>query len=647
MSSNLKTNGWNTILCVGNFPNDFYKKIRHISYAFVVMNLNDPEDYYVEDAVPYHSNIIVISCKDFGEYEELMKKLINSPYWHPLANVIVYYHKIEDRQLMAKIFFSLWYHKAINAILVQYNDVQKSLIVSDYTPYVNEHYYVQPDNKFGCWTARNLGMPVRGFEEDLICVEKCHNITVTSKLRTNHLGTCLGFNTNALPYNAINDLRKLKLFEDRTKSLHGYAFTGYITEIKPFSVIEDLGNGTYKLRARDGMIWTTMAELMNFTIDLSLSLKVMKKPFNFEVNIEQIFAFARRRGDLCLFPIYQFDVIVVELDFTFPFKDSGICIVAARAGFETSLFQVKNLKPSLEYLSRFVVCFLCIWATFTIYKTVENGRLTFDQIGKDFMNACRNVLMLNLHKPPRYESFRIFLTVSLWSFFVINFTTQATIVSFFTAAKRGKEVNTFDDVIEKGYPIEAMASPDLILPDTEEKFITFNSRLVYEQDIYGCITRMASNTRRFCLIDCSVGRYIKRNKLNEKGEQFLHIAEGDRIHSHYLTMVLTKNSPFTERYNRYMMMIFEAGLIRKWEQYRYTDIKDEVTTKPLKIDDLSGIFEAYCFCVASTMAIFLLELVIHRLKMGWKNCLKSRKCRRLRVDEQYAFWKRKPKQNTE
>lgn len=643
VTSNFKNNGWETIICIGDLPNAFYSKIKHIAFAFVVMNLNDPEDYYVEDVVPYHSNIIVMNCQDFGEYEELLQKLVTSPYWHPLANIIIYYHKRENREVLARLFFSLWYHKAINSILVQYDDDQQTLLVSDFTPYVNENYYVQPDNKFGCWTARNLGMPVRGFEQDLVCVEKCHNITIASKLRTNHLGTCVGFNTNAVTYNATSDLRNLNLFEDRSKNFHGFAFTGYITEVSPFFIIDDLGNGTYRLRARDGMIWNTMAELMNFTIDLSLSLNVMKKPFNFEVNIEQIFAFSRRRGDLCLFPIYQFDVIVVDIDFTFPFKDSGICIVSGRAGFETTLFQAKNLQLNLDHIMRMYTCFFCIWATFSIFKAVEKGRVTFDQIGKDLMNTFRNFLMLNLHKPPKFESFRIFLTVSLWCFFVINFTTQATIISFFTAAKRGKEVDTFDDVIEKGYPIEAMASPDLILPETEEKFLTINSRLVYEQDIYGCIKRMASDTHRFCLIDCSVGRYIKRNKLNEKGEQYLHIAEQDRIHSHYLTMVLSKHSPLTERYNRYMMIIFEAGLIRKWEQYRYTDIKDEVTTKPLRMDDLSGIFEVYCFSAAITIATFVLELVVHRMKICWKNCLKSRKCRKLCIDEQRAFWKRKAK----
>lgn len=577
------------------------------------MNLKDPEDYYIDDVVPYHSNSIVINCQDYGEYEELMEKLIKSPYWHPLANIIVYYHKREDREIMARLFFSLWYYKAINAIIVQFDNGLETLLVSDYTPYVNELYVVQPENKFGCWTARNLGLPIRGFE-DFICVEKCHNITVTSKLRTNHLGTCIGFNTNAVLYHGNKDLRNLNLFEDRSKNLHGFTFTGYITEVKPFSCIDVFENGTYKLRSRDGVIWNTMSQLMNFTIDLSLSLPYMKKPFNFEVNIEQIFAFARRRGDLCLFPIYQFDVIVVELDFTFPFKDSGICIVSARAGFESPLFKLQNAQLNLGQLIRFDYCFLCIWATFSIYKTVENGRLTFDQIGKDFMNTCRNVLMLNLIRPPKYESFRIFLTVSIWCFFVINFTIQATIVSFFTAARRDKEVDTFEDVIEKEYPIEAMASPDLILPDTEERFITINSRLVNEQDIFGCITRMASDPRRFCLIDCSVGRYIARNRLNDKGEQYLHVAEKDRIHSHYLTMVMTKHSPLTERFNKYIMYIFEAGLIWKWEQYRYMNIKDEVSTKPLRMDDLSGVFELYCFGLAITIAIFLVELVIHFIK---------------------------------
>lgn len=610
-------------MCVGNLPTSFFNRIKHLPFTFTVMNLNKRKDHYVDDVVPYHSNIIVISCQDFKDYEALIVKLVASPYWHPLANIILYYNRLENKELIAKIFFSLWYHKAINTVMVQYNDVEDTFLVSNYTPYVNEKYEIQPSNKFGCWTTRNLGIPVVSFVKGLTCVERCHNVTILSRLRAQNLGTCIGYDTIAIK--STKDLKQLNLFEDRSKDFHGFMFRSYVTEVEPFSLIDVHEDGSYTLRARDGMIWNTMSKLMNFGIDLSPSVSAMKKPFNFEVNIEQIFSFARRKGDLCLFPIYQFDVIVVEIDFTFPFKESGICIAAGRAGFETTLFKMKNLTVNLKYLVVFYGCFACIWMVFSLYKAAEKGHFTCDQIGKDFMNAWRNVLMLNLCNPPKYESFRIFLTLCLWSFFVLNFTTQAKIISFFTAAKRGKEVDTFEDVIEKGYPIEAMASPDLILPDTEEKFRIINSRLVYEQDIYGCITRMASDNRRFCLIDCSVGRYIKRNKLNNKGEQYLHIAERDRIHSHYLTMVLSKHSPLTDRYNRYMMMIFEAGLIGKWEQYRYTDIKDEVTTKALSIQDLSGIFKVFCFYIGLTLISFMFELAIPAVESCRKKMSKSRK----------------------
>ncbi|XP_047030225.1 uncharacterized protein LOC124637657 [Helicoverpa zea] len=606
-------------MCVGKLPDSFYVKIQKIPYSFVVMNLDDPDDYFIEDTVPYHANFIIISCQDYEELEELRQKLVASPYFHPLANILTYYHRKEDKETMAKLFFSAWYYKAINSILVQYSDEEETLLVSDFTPYVNEDYKIQPENKFGCWTARNLGMPVVGFDTGYVCVEKCHNVSIHTRLRANNLGTCIGFNTNVVSYNDFKHLRNLNLFEDRTKDLHGFVFRAYAVQVKPFFLIKNHGNGTYTLYARDGMIWNTMAELFNFGIDLSPSVDVMMKPFNFEISIDQIFAFARRKGDLCLFPIYQFDVIVVGLDFTYPFKDSGICILSARAGFETSLFRIKTLRANISTIILFLACFACTWATFTVYKAAEKRHLSFDQIGKDFMNTCRQILMINLYKPPTHHFFRIFLAIALWCFFVINFTSQATIISFFTAVKRGKEVDTFDDVVAKGYPLEAMASPDLILPDTEEKFRIINSRLVNEVDIYGCVDRLKTDPRRFCLMDCSVGRYIKRNRLNHRGEQYLHIAEQDRIHSHYLAMVFSEHSPMTERFSRYMMILCEAGLIRKWEQYRYTDIKDDVTTKPLAFDDLSGIFQVFCFMVGNTLIIFFLELVASRIKTCCQN----------------------------
>lgn len=523
------------------------------------------------------------------------------------------------------MFFSLWYYKAINGIIIQYDDNQQVLIISHYSPYISADYKL--DYLYGCWTARRIGMPISGFDEGFICEEQCRNVTINSKLRSNYLGTCLGFSKIIVPYNNSKIISNSRLFKDKTKDLHGYIFRAYVTEVKPLFVIEDNGNGTYSLRSRDGLIWETMSKLMNFTIDLTPSVKEMKEPFNFELNIRHVFDFAYRKADLFLTPIYLFDIIVVEVDYSFPYKESGVCIMSHRAGYKTTFFDEETLLLNQSIITQLGISFFCIWLIFALYQKAEKAKLSCDQIGKDFMNALRSVLLLTLHNPPRRQTFRIFLTISIWSCFILNFAIQATIISFLTAAKRGKDVDTFEDMIEKGYPIYGMASPDLILPDTEERFRIINSRLVSVQDLFICIANITQDPKRFCLIDCAVGRYLERNRLNEEGEQYLHIAVKDRMHSHYLTMLLPKHSPLSEQFNKYLATFYEAGLIRKWEQYRFAAIKEEPATKPLRMEDFQGLVHVYFFAVGFIFIVFIMELCIFHGTRMFRYILKKYKRR--------------------
>ncbi|CAH0715418.1 unnamed protein product, partial [Brenthis ino] len=502
--SNLKTNGWDNIFFIGNLPDSLYTNLRHLPFTFSVTGISE-DDEQIENVVPYYSNVIIFNCHNFEEFEDAVRKIITLPYWHALGNIILYYHVPYEKDEVAKIFFSFWFYRAINVIIVQYNNTLEEILISQFSPYMSEDYKL--DNLFGCWTARKIGMPIENFNDSFVCVRECHNVSLHSKLRANFLGTCIGFNTETVLLSNSSNIKNMTLFEDKAKDLHGFIFLAYIVETMPFLEIKIHENGTYTLLHRDGMIWNTMAELFNFKIDLFPSKETMKKDFDFEINTQNVFSFTFRKADLILFPLYQFDLVVAEIDYTVPFADSGVCVLSHRADYETIIFNEKLILRNILVVNEFFACFLC---------------------------TC----------------------------------SQASIISLFSVHKRGKEVDTFEDIIKKDYVIEGMASPDVVLPDDEEKFRIFTSRIRVVHNFLECVNNMANDSRRFCLIDCAVGRYLTRNLLNRKGEQFLHVATDARVHSHYLMMILHKHSPLTERYNRYMMALFEAGIIRKWMDYR-------------------------------------------------------------------------------
>lgn len=593
-----------------------YSRLKKIPFTFAVTSFTE-EDEQIENVVPYHSNFIIFNCSNLEEFEKALRKTITLPYWHPLANIILNYQAPYNKDEVAKLFYIFWYYRAINVIVVQHNIVSEEILISYFSPYICENYKL--DHLFGCWTTYKIGMPIENFKDSFQCVRGCHNVTLYSKLRSTFLGTCIGFNTAILPFTNWSKIQDIILFEDKSKDLHGYTFLAYIVEVLPFLGIQEEGNGTYKMIYRDGLLWNTMAELFNFKIDLFPSKHTMKGNYDFEINIQQVFSFTLRKADLILFPLYQFDLITAEVDYTVPFVDSGVCVMSQRADYETIVFNEKFIKNNMFVMMEQITCFFCTWFVFFLFNTEQLGRLSLDQAGKDFINAYKTVMSISLNNPPRRDSFRIFFTIAIWGFFVVNFTTQASIISLFSVHKRGKEVDTFDDVIEKGYKIEGIASPDVVLPDTEKKFQIITSRMEVVHDLFGCVKQMPNDSHRFCLIDCTVGRYLANKMLNEKGEQFLHIATEARIHSHYLNMILHKDSPLTDRYNKYMMALFEAGLIKKWMDFRYFDPSEEVPIKPLGMEDLGGIFHFFCVSVGICIVVFIIEILFYSILWAKRN----------------------------
>ncbi|XP_032517286.2 uncharacterized protein LOC116770053 [Danaus plexippus] len=588
---------------IGNLPDKLYSELKTLPFTFTTSTI-DTDDEDLEDVLGYHSNIIVISCADFDEFEDAIRKAMGSPYWHPLANIILDYHAPLKKARIAKIFFAFLFHKVVNVIIIHNNNT--SFLISNYSQFITENYKLQEN--FGCWTSSKATVRIDKFETGFTCVQDCHNVSLYSFLRSEHLGTCIGFNTEVI-FNK-SQIKSLNFFEDKAKNLHGYPMLAYAIEVLPFFIIKTSDNVSFTLHSRDGMIWNTMAELFNFKIDLTPGRDVMKTKFNFEKNIVQLFDFLRRKGDLLLFPVYQFDIVVAEIDYTVPYIDSGLCILSHRADYETIVFNIKLLEHNSDLIIRFIMCFLCTWLVFLLFNMEQYRKITFDQVGKDLISTFKIVLSLSLSRYPTKNSFLLFFFIAIWSFFVLNFSTQAAIISLFSAYKRGKEVDSFEDVIEKGYKIEGMSSPDIVLPDTEEKFRKINSKLEPLQDLFGCVQNMQNDSKRFCVIDCTVGRYLERNMLNEKGKQFLHIARKDKIHSYYLNIIFHKHSLLTERYNKYILMIVESGLIKKWMEYRFTVIKEEVPLKALGMDDMEGIFKCFGIQLCICLIIFLVELFL-------------------------------------
>ncbi|XP_048478494.1 uncharacterized protein LOC105387562 [Plutella xylostella] len=602
IKDNFRAQYWQVIILVGKYPNGFYSNLKTLG-TIVTIN-NDGGDHEVEDVVLFQPNTIVIQCSDVTSFDVALKKTLRNPYWHPHANIIIYHQGDLEKSEIARIFFILWYHRVPNAIILQYDESQSTFLISKFTPYNYENYRMS--NEYGCWTTKQLGLPIVDLKK-FVCVSGCHNVTIESPLRYNNFGTCIGYNTYSVGSGDIQALRAIDVFEDKGSNLHGFPLRAFISVVPPFVEMTRNANGSLTFGKRDGKIWSTMARLLNFTIDFTPSRATLTHTFEFSFITQQLLNFSQRKFELILFPIYVMDTVIIEADLTHPFKHSGLCFMSRRADFETLLFDAKLFLDNLGIFLEYSACFLALWLGFHLFSVAEGRGPSLDQAGKDLMNTIRTVLSTTLYKPSRKRAIRILLFVAIWGFFIVNFVTQAAIISFFTTFKRGKDLETFEDILQTGYNIEGLASPDVVLPDDEERFVKINAKFVPIKNTLDCLRKLDNESHRFCLNECSCARYFERNLLNARGQQFLHVLS-DVVHSRHLAMMLPKHSAMTRHYNRHMARIVEAGLVAKWEDYRYNDIKEEAPIKPLSFEDLVGIFKCYLCMVALSFVAFLVEI---------------------------------------
>jgi hypothetical protein len=560
-----------------------------------------------------------MDCLNFADFEKKMNTVRNNPYWHPHAHTIIYFHGEISQINIGKMFFILWYYHSCNSILVQYNDDREQLMATYYSPYINKNYKL--DHHFGCWTRRKPMFPITSFQDSFICTEGCINVTGAVPLRMNHFGTCIGIKTNVIHY-TDSIIPNTNYFEDKGKNLQGFSLTAYVNNAKPFLMVQEK-DGSYTLHRAHGLIFTEMAKVMNFHFDFTPSLKNMNDPYSVTLNVERVQWFGQRKVDLLILPIYMIDLIFVDLDLSIPFQDSGLCYMSHVADFETNIFDTKLLQSNGKLFLTFIICFVGTWFTIFVFKVVEMNTFTLNQMGKDLSNTFRSLFSLSLFNPPQQQSFRIFLAISIWSFFVLNFATQAAITSFFTVYKRGKDVDTFEEIAETGYKIEGIGTLDALLPETKDTYKIINSRLVPINDLYGCVNTIQYDRQKFCLLDCSMARYYARNYLNSRGEPYIHIAR-NQVHSHYLIFLLPKNSALSNQFNKYLYKFIEAGLIGKWLAYLNKIKKQENLNKALSPDDLVGVFKFYCLLTGITIIIFLLEcsfvaakILIYYLKLKY------------------------------
>lgn len=231
---------------------------------------------------------------------------------------------------------------------------------------------------------------------------------------------------------------------------------------------------------------------------------------------------------------------------------------------------------------------------------------------------------------------RLYARILIGCFLVFNIiianSYQGSIITQLNRMSSAGNIMTIEKLLESGLIIRVPSGPDKYIRDFQTFPLNSTQRQLFDKKI---ITDTMSEPqikyaayKREAAIMCP-NHYIHDYKTkflsNTTGESLINYVP-QCVYSYYMSVMVSKSSPFIKRFNQIIQIIIEAGLIR----YQYSkgmselqlqyiklakdDLVFEVQVRLLGMKEMSTLFAFYVIWLCFTFVVFVLEIVISKNK---------------------------------
>lgn len=615
MVSKHHLNGYKlTILIYGFAPELVYKSLYSFDIDIVVMNNSEkyPNTFEIEMPIDFTenyiqrpANIIFFFVESLEDISNGILQISKTIYWTVKAKFIIY---ITEKAEIQKIFYLFWWYYSLDCVILEYDT--KNVIISEYTPYVTVLDDSDP-NQFGCWSSMSAEDMFEGDMAQYVnCNQTCNGLDFDRYSEVMHIQACINIDTKTYDKSLIT-------LKDKTLNLGGYALNLFAVHFAPLLVIDPSEEGLKRFKGKDGYIIKVLADKINLTFKYSTDYKSTHNP-QFQTWVNALMLSSYRKYDYYANTVYLLPFSFPALDTTYPVEGSGLCFVIHRAGFIPTWVNLTNMFE-MGALIMVTIVFNLTALIYFYFLITSGNKNYFEAFVRSYLYSIQLLLSSSVNWTDKKNSVRIFVFIIFWFIFVVNFIFQGTIVSLLTIPRTDPEINTFQELYDTGYVIEGYPSPDAMLPATSDLYKGINKRFRGNTKMFSCMNELKQKVPKACWMDCMIVTGFSKSERDAEGRRYIHIGQ-DRVHSHHLVYPLSRNNPLKPRFDYYIKILFESGILNQWRNFKRVEASDGLTdNKVLNLDDIKGCFYILFFGYFASLVSFILEWMIHALNVLKRN----------------------------
>jgi hypothetical protein len=245
-------------------------------------------------------------------------------------------------------------------------------------------------------------------------------------------------------------------------------------------------------------------------------------------------------------------------------------------------------------------------------------------------NVWAIITGVSVPQKPVSLSLRIFFIVWVWYSFAMTYLYQGYFIGLLVNPGFEKSISTLNDLIQSGidygYPVEMDAFIDSEPP---YNIITTNRKTC--KSVYKCLHRVIERKKFATILDRFRAEYFGTRLLFHNIHVQICTLQEDVILLS-VSMYMAKGNPLLHRFNEIITRMFEAGLIKKWQNdfmcssrlddhpiddddTKFSDFTtNEINTdySPFSIIQLQVIFYMHLIGQIFNILVFLVEVLYYR-----------------------------------
>ncbi|KAF7400642.1 hypothetical protein HZH66_005826 [Vespula vulgaris] len=377
---------------------------------------------------------------------------------------------------------------------------------------------------------------------------------------------------------------------NRINTFHGYEVRLCAIQVPPFLYIQNNLTGLERFKGDDSIIVQTILKKLNTTINITvkdLMLGGIDKYGGMTGLLEEV------TNGLC-------DIAMNSKSFTmtwhlsYPHDESGLCVMSQTKEEVSELRKLMNLLAT-----PFMLGMMIIYTVTLLIMTKLDGFF------EAFLNVERLLLCVAILRPPKINSYRIYICMIFILSLSANAVFQSHWYSLLTMPQFYSNIDTYDDLKDSKHDIYGTISfKGLVGEELESRF--------HETSYFDCLQIVKNTSNAVWISECLNIHFRLINETN------LYISK-NKVREFVSSFIARENWPIFRTFNRNLQRLVESGLIAMWKKHTLAylqrnmqlKIMNATGYKVLKFKHLDFSFYILAIGNACAIIVFFMELMMN------------------------------------